>query len=77
MSYIDTLYNNYFLEYASYSIRDRAIPHIDDGLKPVQRRIPPRAAQDRRRQIPQGRQCSRTDHAVPTRTATSRSTARL
>ena len=39
MSYIDNLYDNYFLEYASYSIRDRAIPHIDDGLKPVQRRI--------------------------------------
>ena len=39
MAYIDNLYNNYFLEYASYSIRDRAIPHIDDGLKPVQRRI--------------------------------------
>ena len=28
-----------FLEYASYVIRDRAIPHLDDGLKPVQRRI--------------------------------------
>ena len=28
-----------FLEYASYVIRDRAIPHIADGLKPVQRRI--------------------------------------
>ena len=39
MAYIDSLYDNYFLEYASYSIRDRAIPHIDDGLKPVQRRI--------------------------------------
>ena len=39
MAYIDNLYDNYFLEYASYSIRDRAIPHIDDGLKPVQRRI--------------------------------------
>lgn len=31
--------NTNFLEYASYVIRDRAIPHIDDGLKPVQRRI--------------------------------------
>ncbi len=28
-----------FLEYASYVIRDRAIPHLADGLKPVQRRI--------------------------------------
>ena len=28
-----------FLQYASYVIRDRAIPELDDGLKPVQRRI--------------------------------------
>src|SRR5438132_7746559 len=28
-----------FLEYASYVIRDRAIPHLADGVKPVQRRI--------------------------------------
>jgi topoisomerase-4 subunit A len=32
-------YRNWFLEYASYVILDRAVPHIDDGLKPVQRRI--------------------------------------
>ena len=31
--------NTGFLEYASYVIRDRAIPHLFDGLKPVQRRI--------------------------------------
>lgn len=31
--------NTGFLEYASYVIRDRAIPNLDDGLKPVQRRI--------------------------------------
>ncbi len=31
--------NTSFLEYASYVIRDRAIPRLDDGLKPVQRRI--------------------------------------
>jgi topoisomerase IV subunit A len=31
--------NTSFLEYASYVIRDRAIPHLFDGLKPVQRRI--------------------------------------
>ena len=31
--------NTGFLEYASYVIRDRAIPHLADGLKPVQRRI--------------------------------------
>jgi len=32
-------YRKWFLEYASYVILDRAVPHIDDGLKPVQRRI--------------------------------------
>jgi len=32
-------YRNWFLDYASYVILDRAIPHIDDGLKPVQRRV--------------------------------------
>lgn len=32
-------YRTWFLEYASYVILDRAVPHIDDGLKPVQRRI--------------------------------------
>ncbi len=39
MAYVDTLFNENFLEYASYVIKDRAIPHLDDGLKPVQRRI--------------------------------------
>lgn len=33
------LINDNFLQYASYVIRDRAIPEIEDGLKPVQRRI--------------------------------------
>ena len=37
--YIDSLFNQNFLEYASYVIKDRAIPHLEDGLKPVQRRI--------------------------------------
>jgi len=32
-------YRTWFLDYASYVILDRAVPHIDDGLKPVQRRI--------------------------------------
>ena len=32
-------YKTWFLDYASYVILDRAVPHIDDGLKPVQRRI--------------------------------------
>lgn len=33
------LYENWFLDYASYVILDRAVPYIEDGLKPVQRRI--------------------------------------
>lgn len=36
---LDGLYENWFLDYASYVILDRAVPHINDGLKPVQRRI--------------------------------------
>src|SRR5213082_3288931 len=32
-------YKAWFLEYASYVILDRAVPHLDDGLKPVQRRV--------------------------------------
>ena len=34
-----SLMDDYFLQYASYVIRDRAIPNLEDGLKPVQRRI--------------------------------------
>ena len=37
--HIDSLYENYFLDYASYVILDRAVPYYEDGLKPVQRRI--------------------------------------
>ena len=33
------MYNEYFLDYASYVILERAVPHQYDGLKPVQRRI--------------------------------------
>lgn len=33
------MYENWFLEYASYVILERAVPHLGDGLKPVQRRI--------------------------------------
>ena len=33
------MYSDYFLDYASYVILERAVPHLHDGLKPVQRRI--------------------------------------
>lgn len=33
------MFRNWYLEYASYVVLERAVPHIDDGLKPVQRRI--------------------------------------
>ncbi len=33
------MYSDYFLDYASYVIMERAVPHLADGLKPVQRRI--------------------------------------
>jgi len=33
------MYENWFLDYASYVILERAVPHLEDGLKPVQRRI--------------------------------------
>ncbi len=36
---IKDLYENWFLDYASYVILERAVPHINDGFKPVQRRI--------------------------------------
>ncbi|MDR0624436.1 MAG: DNA topoisomerase IV subunit A [Treponema sp.] len=39
MAYIKNLFDKNFLEYASYVIKDRAIPDLEDGLKPVQRRI--------------------------------------
>ena len=39
MAYVKNLFDQNFIQYASYVIRDRAIPEITDGLKPVQRRI--------------------------------------
>lgn len=36
---LDGLYENWFLDYASYVILERAVPGLNDGLKPVQRRI--------------------------------------
>ncbi|MBB3186431.1 DNA gyrase/topoisomerase IV subunit A [Microbacter margulisiae] len=37
--HLSGMYQNWFLDYASYVILERAVPHIYDGLKPVQRRI--------------------------------------
>ena len=37
--HVSGMYKNWFLDYASYVILERAVPHIYDGLKPVQRRI--------------------------------------
>jgi topoisomerase-4 subunit A len=39
MAYVKKIFNDNFLYYASYVIKDRAIPDLEDGLKPVQRRI--------------------------------------
>jgi topoisomerase-4 subunit A len=36
---LGAMYKDYFLDYASYVIMERAVPHVNDGLKPVQRRI--------------------------------------
>ena len=36
---LDGMFEDYFMDYASYVILERAVPGIDDGLKPVQRRI--------------------------------------
>jgi len=36
---IDDMFETWFLDYASYVILERAVPAIEDGLKPVQRRI--------------------------------------
>jgi topoisomerase-4 subunit A len=37
--HLSGMYKDWFLDYASYVILERAVPHLDDGLKPVQRRI--------------------------------------
>lgn len=39
MVHLTGMYKDWFLDYASYVILERAVPHMDDGLKPVQRRI--------------------------------------
>ncbi len=39
VTYLSGMYRKWFLDYASYVILERAVPYINDGLKPVQRRI--------------------------------------
>jgi topoisomerase IV subunit A len=39
VTHVDGMFQNWFLDYASYVILERAVPAIEDGLKPVQRRI--------------------------------------
>lgn len=39
ITYLSGHYENWFLDYASYVILERAVPYVNDGLKPVQRRI--------------------------------------
>lgn len=39
LTQLSGMYKNWFLDYASYVILERAVPYVDDGLKPVQRRI--------------------------------------
>ncbi|MFI5148750.1 MAG: DNA gyrase/topoisomerase IV subunit A [Bacteroidia bacterium] len=39
ITHLKGMYNNWFLEYASYVILERAVPALEDGMKPVQRRI--------------------------------------
>jgi topoisomerase-4 subunit A len=39
LNHLPGMYKTWFLDYASYVILERAVPHLNDGLKPVQRRI--------------------------------------
>ena len=39
ITYLSGMYEDWFLDYASYVILERAVPYVNDGLKPVQRRI--------------------------------------
>jgi topoisomerase IV subunit A len=39
LKYLSGMFQNWFLDYASYVILERAVPYVNDGLKPVQRRI--------------------------------------
>ena len=49
------MFKEWYLDYASYTILDRAVPHIVDGFKPVQRRVLHTMAQTARRRLHPGR----------------------
>mgnify|MGYP000482490071 CR=1 FL=1 len=59
------MYQNWFLDYASYVILERAVPHINDGLKPVQRRILHSMKRLDDGRYNKGGKYRRTYHAVP------------
>ena len=39
VTHVSGMFKNWFIDYASYVILERAVPAMEDGLKPVQRRI--------------------------------------
>ena len=63
--HLSGMYQNWFLDYASYVILERAVPHINDGFKPVQRRILHSMKRTGRRALQQGGQHRGTYHAIP------------
>lgn len=63
--HLSGMYQDWFLDYASYVILERAVPHINDGLKPVQRRILHSMKAVGRRTLQQGGEPCRTYHAIP------------
>ena len=62
---VSGLYENWFLDYASYVILERAVPEVTDGLKPVQRRILHSMKQLDDGRYQQSCQYHRAYHAVP------------
>ena len=63
--HLSGMYQNWFLDYASYVILERAVPNLADGLKPVQRRILHSMKRLGRRSLQQGGQHHWPHHAIP------------
>ena len=55
--HVDDMFSNWFLDYASYVILERAVPHANDGLKPVQKTYSSFAPGIGRRTLQQSGQC--------------------